>query len=539
VNELFASLHLRQHSDTVTKPLASQYQILLSLIDHDCSRTRRQKKSQKQKEKRKRHDTTTAMGDLSSAFGNLGFVTNTSPPQQYHTLNITYPALDLLPDKDTPAYLYPPNDLHFRQRPRLEGYHLTPTNLAFFHRIPVNRYLGLAFASQYNDWIFAQEFLDLITSLVKSPGHSTLEIVTFNSGKSTDGICHTFRATVTWAQADRAASPTVHTCQLSKPQFESLLKAHCPSGACSGTGRYPWLSLVKNLIYRESDRACLQVAQQLQASTTPAYRGEGARWARDWDTSALNSGSFLLASRLQCQLGNGEWIPVHDLDRENLVAHSNEQMQFLLPCGHEASFALKALSMTQDSRSAEVACVECGEKVLGDKEMAQLALRLEYQERATFCYLDAEYSDAKIPWSAPGRGQDLEIPPGALHRALQDALESLRVPESASPRSLSLVEVAETKAVLRALQLKAAAAGRISVRLTPYALWDALMQSSMMTLTGLFESGSGNLPPDFIEFMGKWLTRAVNLLIVDQGLLPSLERAADELSSLMNTCAMR
>jgi hypothetical protein len=103
VNELFASLHLRRHSDTVTKPLASQYQILLSLIDHDCSRTRRQKKSQKQKEKRKRHDTTTAMGDLSSAFGNLGFVTNTSPPQQYHTLNITYPALDLLPDKDTPT----------------------------------------------------------------------------------------------------------------------------------------------------------------------------------------------------------------------------------------------------------------------------------------------------------------------------------------------------------------------------------------------------------------------------------------------------
>jgi hypothetical protein len=55
----------------------------------------------------------------------------------------------------------------------------------------------------------------------------------------------------------------------------------------------------------------------------------------------------------------------------------------------------------------------------------------------------------------------------------------------------------------------------------------------------MFESGSGNLPPDFIEFMGKWLTRAVNLLIADQGLLPSMEGVADELSELMNTCAMR
>jgi hypothetical protein len=103
---------------------------------------------------------------------------------------------------------------------------------------------------------------------------------------------------------------------------------------------------------------------------------------------------------------------------------------------------------------------------------------------------------------------------------------------------MSLVEVAETKAVLRALQLKAAAAGGTTRRLTPYALWEALMESSMVTLTGMFESGSGNLPPAFIEFMGKWLTRAVNLLIADQGLLPSLEGAADELSELMNTCEM-
>jgi hypothetical protein len=479
------------------------------------------------------------MGDLSSAFESLGFVPNTSPPEQYHTLNITYPALNLLPDNNnTPPYLYPPKDLHFRQRPRLDRYHLTPTNLSFFHRIPVNRLLGLAFASLYSGTLHADEFLKLISSLVKAPGQSTLEIVSFESEDPEHGTCiyHIFHATVSRAGTNIS---TLHTCQMSDRELKSLFKIYGPSWSHGAAGRHTWLALAKNLIYRESDRACLHVARQLEASTTPAYRGEGAHWARDWETSKLNSGSFLLASRLQCQLGNGEWIPVHDLDRENLFAHSHEQMQFLLPCGHEASFALKALSMTQDSKSAEVACVECGEKVLGDKEMAELALRLEYQQRASFCYSDAEYSDAKIPLSAPGHGRDLEIPPGALHRALQDALVSLRVPESASPRALSLVGVAETKAVLRDLQLKAAAAGQASVRLTPCALWDALMESSMMTLTGMFESGSGNLPPGFIEFMGKWLTRAVNLLIADQGLIPSMEGVADELSELMNTCAMR
>jgi hypothetical protein len=354
--------------------------------------------------------------------------------------------------------------------------------------------------------------------------------MSFDSGTS-DGVCHIFHATVAWAGTDRNALPTIHTCQIPAAQLEALFKKSSPSGSGSEAGRHPWLALVSNLIYRESDRACLHVGCQLQASNKAAYRGEGARWAHDWETSTPKSGAFLSASRLQCQLGNGGWIPLHDLDRVNLAAYSREQIPFLLPCGQSASFAVKVLSMTEDPKSAEVACLECGEKVLGDKELTELALRLECHERADFCYSDAEYSDAKIQLSAAGRGQQLKIPPGALHHALQHALESLRVPESASPAALSLADVAEAKAVLRALQLKAAAAGAELTLLTPYELWEALMETSMGTLTELKMGG-------FMEFLGKWLTRAVNLLIADQGLLPPTDRAAEELSSLMDTCGM-
>ncbi|KAM0688918.1 hypothetical protein Q7P36_010994 [Cladosporium allicinum] len=467
------------------------------------------------------------MADLSSAFEGLGVVQNTSPPQQYHTLNITYPALDLLPGNATPE-LYQPKHLFLRQRPKLERYHLTPSNLAFFHRIPVNRFLGLAYAPLFNSSLHAGEFLDLISSLVKAPGNNNLEVVSFDSGDLM-GICHTFRATVTWASPGGTPHPTVHMCRITAFAFETLLR----------TSPNPWLALVSNLINRASDRACLHVANQLQASNKPAHRGEGARWARDWEAMTPRSGSFLLASRLQCQLGNGEWIPLHELDRENVAFYSNEQIPFRLPCGHGARLALRALSLTEDSKCAEVACPSCGEKVLGDQDLAELALRVEHQERAAFCYADAEYSDAKIALPAVGRGQELEIPPGAIHRVLQDALESFRVPASASPAALSLVDIQETKAVLRTLQLKAAAAGGQSVRLTPYALWEALTESSMGTLTGLFESGSGQLPPGFMDFMDKWLTRAVNLLIADQGLIASAEETSEELSSLMNTCKMR
>lgn len=251
------------------------------------------------------------------------------------------------------------------------------------------------------------------------------------------------------------------------------------------------------------------------------------------------SGSFLLASRLQCQRGDGGWVPLDDLDGTNLFSHQHEQMFFRLPCGHSASFALKHLSQIEDSKSAAIACPSCGEKVLGEKQLAELRLRLDFQERAAFCYSDSEHIDANIPLSAAGASrarQELEIPPGLLHHALQYALESLRVPASASPRALSLVDIPETRAVFVALALKAGAAGEKTVRLTPYELWEALMETSTGALTALFEAGGGSLPPGFVDFIGKWLTRTVNLLAGDMKVL--LEGASEELSSLMRTCQM-
>jgi hypothetical protein len=383
----------------------------------------------------------------------------------------------------------------------------------------------------------------MMCCLQLSPGHSNLEIVSFDTGlgnPNSPDVCHILRATVTMKKPERDCSrATVHTSHIYGRALHSLLSRFSPSGSSSNAQQHSWLSLVLNLVYRESDRACLHVAQQLQASRTVAHRGEGARWARDWETSMPRSGSSLLASHLRCNIGGGGLIPLHELDSENLAAHQNVQIAFVLPCDDSAEFILKDLSLTDDVKSAEVACLNCGRKVLDERDLEELALRREYHERAAFCYSDAEFSDAKIALPAVGRGRELEISPGVLHHMLQHALESLRVPVSASPAALSLVDVQETRAVLRDLQTKAAATGGQSVRLTPYALWEALSESSMGTLTSLSESGNGELPPGFMDFVGKWLTRAVNLLIADQGLLTSTEEVAEELSSLMSTCEMR
>ena len=486
------------------------------------------------------------MADLSSTFESLGLATNTSPPPQHHTLNITYPALDLLPANATP-YFYPPKDLRSRQRPKLGSYHLTRSNLAFFHRIPVNQYVGLSYPSSFSACLHAEGFLDLIASLTKAPGESTLEIVSFDNGGSGGGledVQHMFRAKISGSKPNQNAPEThttIHTCQIPAAQLNALFKRFSPSSPSSEAGHHPWLPLVSNLINRTSDRAYLHVAERLQASTKkPTYRGEAARFARDWETSMPRSGSFLLASRLQCQRGdnNGSWVNVHDLDGGNLFAHLDAQMFFRLPCGHSASFALRALSAVEDSKSADVACPACGQRVLGEIQLAELALRLEHRERAAFCCSDAEHSDAKIPLSAAdcNGGRNLELPPGLLYHALRYALESLRLPDSASPRALSLVDVSETRAVFVALALRAVGAGEEIVRLTLYELWEGLMETSMGTLTVLFEGGGGNLPPGFVDFLGKWLTRTVNLLAGDMKVV--LEGASEELTSLMRTCQM-
>ena len=487
----------------------------------------------------KEENTTANMADLTTAFETLGLATNPSPPPQYHTLNITYPALDLLPANAAP-YIYPPKDLRFRQRPKLCAYHLTPSNLSYFHRIPVNKYLGLNFPSSFNSSPHADGFLELIASLTKAPGDSTLEIVSFDNNGDSGGvedIQHILRATVSWNDPGQNVSqPKIHACQIPAAQLDTLLARCSPTASTSSVGHHPYLSLISDLIHRSTDRACLHVAKNLQDSNKPAHRGEGARWARDWETCVPRSGAFLLASRLQCQRGDGGWVPLHGLDGENLIAHKDEKIVFLLPCGHSASFALKALSLTEDGKSAEVACPSCRERILGEKELAELNLRLNVQERAVFRYADAEHSDAKIPLAAAGRNQELEIPPGLLYSALRYVLESLRVPASASPPALSLVDVSETRAVLLALALTAGADGEQTMRLAPYALWEALMETGFGTLCEMADRGSGSIPPGFVEFMGKWLTRSVNLLAGDMNGL--LGETSEELSELMRTCQM-
>lgn len=365
------------------------------------------------------------MVDLCSAFGDLGLAKDGPWPVPFHNhlLKTTYPALDLLPKHVTP-YFYPPKDLRLRKKPKLGRYHRTSTNLAFWHRFAIDPNSDGYLCPKPGAELKPHEMVALIDSLECSAGTSDLDIASFDSG-SERGIVHVFYLYVSWATCSRAFHGE---CRIPANQLDQLVKS----------SRHPWLALVSDLIYRSSDRAYLHVAQNLHENAKAVYRGEGAHWARDWAITCPRRGWQMLMAHFGCQLGDGSVVPLIELDGENLTAHQTEKIPVIMPCGHSADLVLKTLSLIEDARAAEMACSDCGERILSEADMAELALTFERSEREAFFDSEAEHNDKIIPVPVEGRPElKIAIPPGALHHALQDALESLRVPESMSPRALS------------------------------------------------------------------------------------------------------
>jgi hypothetical protein len=61
------------------------------------------------------------MADISPDFANMALEYPPPPLTEHHVLNITYPAIHLLPDECN-LHLEPPTDCSYREKPRLSSY---------------------------------------------------------------------------------------------------------------------------------------------------------------------------------------------------------------------------------------------------------------------------------------------------------------------------------------------------------------------------------------------------------------------------------
>jgi len=310
----------------------------------------------------------TNMDDLSISFQRIGL--EHSPPAQYHTLHLTYPALHLLPEGAW-LYLIPPSDCCYREAPRFGAYHLTPENLSFFHRFPVNPMVRFLPRLEVASDLLA------INTLAAAAGQSHLECVSFVDASGV--LQHLISLTVTWTHNnDDPANTRQYTYQLSD------LELKCTFALNAAHNAHPWLDLLFNLVYRVSDRAYLHVHEQLRAYDSTKMLLQDLLWTDVWNSAPNRPGHELLMTRLECQLDNDRRIPLSSLDAENLAAHAGQPLSIVLPCGHTQSYMYALICAMPDLKCLEASCRECGLPVLGPGDVIALANRLNRAERCSF-----------------------------------------------------------------------------------------------------------------------------------------------------------
>lgn len=461
------------------------------------------------------------MADLSSAFQSITLnPPPPAPPTLYHTLNITFPAMHLLPEGSVP-YLRAPKDHTYREKPKLGAYHLAADNLSFFHRFPVNPDANLQAQSSGPD-----DLLATVSGLAASTGHSSLEIASVDRGGE-EGVWHALCLTISprTENSENLTTATRYTFYLSEERLERVL-------GLRNRHDHPWLALVSNLMDRESDRAYLHVMQQLLAVDVDLARQEEHRY--EWDTDVIKRGNLLMAAGLGCQLEDGRLVSLSSLDPNQFVAHENEPIPFVLPCSHTAEYTFRTLRKLTDAKCAMAACPTCEDRILESDEIARLLLKLEREVKADFLDTDSGHSDEPLAPSS----ETIEVPLRYLHHALEAALNSLRVPHCVSPAALNLANLAETRAMLYTLQEMAVVAGG-TVYDTPCDLLEAMSSQAVDGLAALIrreQRDVTDLPPGIGEFVERWLTRAVHCVIGHQWVLQS--EAVEELGEQLGEVQM-
>lgn len=434
------------------------------------------------------------MDDLNLAFQRSAL--GHSPPTQYHTLHLTYPALHLI-SEGLWLYLNPPTDCCYREAPRLGTYHLTPDNLSFFHRFPVNHMVRFLPRLEIAPDLLA------INKLAAAAGRSHLECVSFFDA---DGqVQHIVSLTVSWAHDDAACGPAQYTYQLSDVELT------CMFGLNAAHNAHPWLDLLFNLVYRCSDRAYLHVQEQLRAYDPTTMVHQELMWTNIWNSQPNLPGHEILMTRPECVLEDGSKISLSSLDAKNLAAHAAQPLSIVLPCAHTQFSMYAVIRAMPDHKCLEASCRKCSRPVLGPADVIALSNRLNRVERYNFYWAEVELAALDAPVLVTER--EIEASVDEVCGVLEDTLHGLEVPSSATPTALSLVGTPETQVVLRALQQELRNAGNV-VQATPVKLLHGL-ESGAMNVLGRFMVGGEEvlaacLPPGLLEFLGRWFRMTVN-----------------------------
>ena len=462
---------------------------------------------------------TSKMADLIAAFERAGIAQARKP--LFHNMRMSFPVRDIIPSDATP-YLKPPKHVEFREKPRRNTYLLLKPSLDFDHRFAAKTAIfSAAQIDRPSFWIVPNQLVKLVDGLQDIAGESELAMVSYKRHYDFDVIYGLRLRTI--FQSGEKMEWNFH---YSVDQFETFYDL---------ADEREWLTLMLSIIDRESDRAFLHVQRNIEAADPQFAESQEASLARRWNRKRVPSATELLMRKLQ-HVHDHVVTLLSELDRENWTSHPRESLCVLLPCGHEDHISYKqsiALTVEQCLHSK---CADCGKYVLTEHDAAILAIAAEKQIRKAFqrdsVYWETFDEDFRNP------NLQLHIKTSQVSKALVEALESLRAPESATPAAISLIDIPETVVVMASLremlQVSAvefvASAEEISDRM------------GLLTIKAIAQYAGGDdwmatrLPEEYSMFLGRWMNRAVHQVVKVS--TPAPKGSVDEVALLMGNAKM-
>lgn len=467
------------------------------------------------------------MADLASAFQHIALETTST--RRYHTVNITYPAMRLLP-KGTSLHLRRPQNVEYREKPELGTYHLNQDTLGFFHRFEVK--------DSGKDGSEPQGSAGLITAfnaISRFQGKSQLEVVSYTAsdGHETQYIFHL--TTESRQQNDgNSTNPPNQTHRTFYLTSSNLTANHFLNKHKPTTTTPSWLALLTNLLDRTSDRAFLHVQHQLLTSQNPTLALlEIALTSNKWATTPPPSARALLLSNLTIRLpGNAAPIPLAQIDEANLSAHAHREIDVCLPCGHEELLCYASLRDLSETACLSAACAACGAPILSERERALAMLKTQREMREAWSWTEVYAADLDGAVEGFGAHEAVRVEARRVSEALGEQLEVFEVPGSVTPRALSVARFDETRAVALALNewLLHGCEGGVLV-VSPVELVGTLQSKSLLALAEFAGWGNLGLPEEFYGFLGRWITRTVNSVVGSQR--ERVSAAVDDVSMIL------
>ena len=421
------------------------------------------------------------------------------PARTHHLLRINFPATELLPPGKSPFLEKPPN-ISYREEPKLGTYHLTDSTLDFFAR----------FAAHTTDSVppppdNESDISVHVSRLATAPGVSDSHFV---SCFIDDDVVTRCRLRTTWITSRGKSEQEERYFELDSLEWQlHLLYADSnPHG--------DWITLLHDLMTGASDRAVLHRRQNLEAYNRDFADRQDAVWDVFWDDMSFQTPNQLLANHLKHMYADVDGGKIY---APMLILHHHGDEDVIdarLPCRHRIVVRTGILGLLPKEQCVGFCCEidSCQKRVMDKQDDDLLVLAAERERRNRWAFdqilwesLDGEVRDDQTT---------VTISEEELYWSLLLSLESLQAPSSATADLLDPVQFPETESILHHFQQNLKSRDRHIAR-TPQAAFVELQHQAVNAVKNASAFSDLDLltlllPPDFENFLHKWLTRATN-----------------------------